>query len=274
MSNTLSGFGPENGLDVRPVFLDRVLSKVRQITMLVLGSKCLGAIARAWGTTVRRPEPRCAFTLIELLVVMAVMGTLAALLMPVLQRAIHVARSTSCANNLRQFYVVLSIHAAWNKGKFPVEPTEHNPHPDLLRRLEDDGLIQALYCPQAEYMEEYAQDTEHYPPVGGSDSVIDTPENRAAGNIGYVYWSFRENKPGWRNSAVFTPRILTLDGAQAVEPGGPQPTGQIEETWVASDFFRQGAPFPHLRQHASGLNVVFLDGHGELVIGRPKDNFR
>jgi len=228
----------------------------------------------AAGERFMTPRPRSAFTLIELLVVIAILAILAALLMPVLQGAKDLAQSTSCANNLRQFYLVLSIHAAWNRGYFPVEPTEHNPHPDLLLRLEDDGIIQALYCPQAEYMEEYAQDTEHYPPVGQSDSIIDTPENRAAGNISYVYWSFRENKPGWRNAAVFKPRILHLEGAQPVDPDASRPTGRVEETWVASDFFRRKAPFPHLRQHAGGLNVVFLDGHVELVIGRPRDNFK
>jgi len=46
------------------------------------------------------------------------------------------------------------------------------------------------------------------------------------------------------------------------------------DRWVATDFFRQGAPFPHTRRHAQGVNVLFLDGRVDLVLGSPKNNYR
>lgn len=51
------------------------------------------------------------FTLIEMLVVVAIIGILAALLMPSLQSALETARATQCANNKRQVYLAFVKYA-------------------------------------------------------------------------------------------------------------------------------------------------------------------
>ncbi len=222
-----------------------------------------------------------AFTLIELLVVMAIITVLAGLLMPGLSRAKSLAHEKSCANNLRQVDLALLMYAGDHADYYPLERTEHNPHSNLLARLEayQAGLVRVLYCPQAAFSERYAQDPS-YTPRGGTDSVIDTPTNRAVGNISYLYWSFQTNKycpeasAYWRETASFIPRQLTATGVVWSDESRPGPEAGPSERWVMSDFFRQGAPFPHARPHARGVIVVYLDGHAALMRGRPRENYR
>ena len=59
------------------------------------------------------------FTLVELLVVIAVIGILAAILLPALARARESARRASCQNNMKQFGLVFSMYAHEADGYFP-----------------------------------------------------------------------------------------------------------------------------------------------------------
>ena len=238
----------------------------------------------------KRKRPRMGFTLIELLVVIAIISLLMAILMPVLQVARFRAYETTCASNLRQVNFALIMYAQDDdQGCYPLEPTEHNPHQGLLDKLhayQNDLFMNAFYCPQAGYMEAFAQNPDSYVPTGGVDSVIDTPENRQIGNITYIYWSFSANKTEasgltWRDPKFFYPRQLLIDDiqwlAEPYDDQHPLPQKPLSERWVISDFWRKKAPFPHGRKggrQEGGVNVTLLDGHVERAFKRPRDNWR
>lgn len=59
------------------------------------------------------------FTLIELLVVIAIIALLASILFPVFNQAREKARQTTCASNLKQIYLAISMYASDNDGYFP-----------------------------------------------------------------------------------------------------------------------------------------------------------
>src|SRR5579871_1287727 len=65
---------------------------------------------------------RTAFTLMELLVVVAIIGILAALLLPVLSQSKARSRRTICLNNLKQINLAFQSYAGDNDDVLPAAP--------------------------------------------------------------------------------------------------------------------------------------------------------
>jgi len=100
-----------------------------------------------------------AFTLIELLVVLAVIGLLAAMLLPAVSRAKESGRGTACLSNLRQIGFAIQLYTQENGNRLPYmndllvgtnNPPDHpnsvfpGPEKVLSNQL---GNVKVLKCP-------------------------------------------------------------------------------------------------------------------------------
>lgn len=76
----------------------------------------LRPLFRQAGSPPRTPH---GFTLVEMLVVIAIIAILAALLMPSLTKAVEMGRVASCANNLKQTSIALTLYVDDNANWIP-----------------------------------------------------------------------------------------------------------------------------------------------------------
>jgi prepilin-type N-terminal cleavage/methylation domain-containing protein/prepilin-type processing-associated H-X9-DG protein len=92
------------------------------------------------------------FTLMELLVVIALIATLAGLLLPVLGRAKESGRAAVCLSNLHQIGVALQLYVQDNRNRLPImrdkslTTTNELPSPDVVL-TNYLGNFHVLLCP-------------------------------------------------------------------------------------------------------------------------------
>lgn len=212
-----------------------------------IGETALAKIRRTARATGARPSR--AFTLVEMLVVMAIIGLLAAMLLPALARSKDHARLAQCRNRLRNLGVALRLYADEREGALPVSTCVDGPHTELTEALEGHYIedIRSFYCP-----------AETHP------LRCFSRENFAAGRIGYFYYSCEKasknrDVSGFLRIDVRWPRLL-----RATMPG---------ETWVLSDGWFRGEATPH-RHYQKGMNYLTLSGVVGFLERSPRSSFK
>lgn len=183
----------------------------------------------------QRCHPRGAFTLIELMVVIAIVGILAALLLPVLAKGVRKAKGVVCINNLHQIATAVRVHANDRQDQLPRpadstnlvwQPRRYIGYGRLIK-VELDGNAKVFFCPTATFFRGDG--------TNGYDAVTST--NRAALSS-YYQRGGRQGAPG---------RVDQGGGMRALISDYETASPVTSQQWVN-------------RNHVTGKNVMWTDG--------------
>ncbi len=192
-----------------------------------------------------------AFTLPELLVVVAIIGILVALLLPKFSDFMERARTSQCANNLRQISVAMIAYAGEHNQRLPVA------NPSDGRSLWEGGKYGAASGLGALQYYGYLQGPANVPVLGTVRSrVFDCPTRKTGG------WNVYDNfSDYWYNfSAQGTP-----------DPQGPAVLTTLPEKAIAFDMCQASSPSSAVHASGTTVNVLYLDGS---VMNINKNNFK
>jgi prepilin-type N-terminal cleavage/methylation domain-containing protein/prepilin-type processing-associated H-X9-DG protein len=220
-----------------------------------------------------------AFTLVELLTVVAVVGVLAALLLPALQRARRLAQRTACLNQLRQQGMAWRMYLDENDSRFP-------------DRRDLKTLLPGGYRPWADWPPSDPRAGWAAVVLAGAGlkgGVWDCPSARAGSLAGrpqvWQAGGLQESAPVvrywmWRFDRVDEP--VPLDNfwgrresdcvvalRAAGNPNVGQPTGPAEVELVVDVYFPATSPtvpaeWRGRSAHPGGRNRLMMDGHARF----------
>lgn len=166
------------------------------------------------------------YTAIEMLVVVAIITIVAGILMPMLKGARDRAKRSSCANNLRQLSMAISMYIQDdNLERFPGyagQPENVENLPGLLYRYLGEGNQNAYWSGELE--------------------VFNCPANNSLTDI-----ADRTDASGNVVDYVYNPQLIEEPAPQVVD----------NPLWLAvlADYL------PEDGIHSGGTNVLFYDGH-------------
>lgn len=200
----------------------------------------------------RRPSVTGGFTLIELLTVIAIIGILAALLLPVVGRVREAARSSRCVTNLRQVGVAIQAYSNDNKGRLPAAGFFGiAPYYDRDGRNFQDSLRDYLSIPRSA--------TWGYSDISKlpHSAIFDCPSGK--GPLNTKCYTLRDNNT---DTPLVNGTIIKSPWGQKNVSGAitqtPRLLSEIEpRTWAIRDYNPAGVE----ENHPNHRNALFFDGH-------------
>jgi prepilin-type N-terminal cleavage/methylation domain-containing protein/prepilin-type processing-associated H-X9-DG protein len=197
------------------------------------------------------------FVLIELLSVIAIIGILAAILLPALARAREAGRRASCGVNLSQIGMAMHMYAREHDGLLPWSGGGGNP--DCLAYLYRD------YIPELEIFACPSDPNTHIDPDFGNKDESDDP---------YYLFNTPDGPASTRTSYDYL-GVYTAEPVKLPHPSRPVP--RIPIAWdimsglkenplrLSADPDTQQWTVGSINHVPSGGNVLFLDGSVEFM---------
>jgi prepilin-type N-terminal cleavage/methylation domain-containing protein/prepilin-type processing-associated H-X9-DG protein len=233
---------------------------------------------------------RGAFTLVELLVVIGIIALLVSILLPALNKARQAAATVSCASNMRQMGVLVTLYTNDNKGAYPLGKIDGSQYSwgspyawgdsTWMWVLAEDykGGFNLFNCPSSPEVERIPDadnnnEPQLYPWMGRSPRT-------------YAYWASYSHVKytinGWLGSGKDPWNVVPIRSGKATSVKGPSEVLLIGEG-VIPVFVDLGDWWRHVtigdRSHMiprghgqskpgaarEGMNALFCDGHVEFI---------
>jgi prepilin-type N-terminal cleavage/methylation domain-containing protein/prepilin-type processing-associated H-X9-DG protein len=221
------------------------------------------------------------FTLVELLLVVAIIGLLAAMLMPALSSAASKGRKAGCLNNLKQLEIAAHLYAGDNDGRLPENQLEPSPETRNTNAWVLGNMASSQESTNAVLIRRgklfpYASQTTLYRCPADPSNTRGVPRVRSYSMNGWMgsrYMELNSINNGFRTFLRETE--LASSAPACLWVIADEHEGSIDDAFflVTMDNSRPFASFPATR-HDKGYSLTFADGHAETYKLRdPKTRF-
>lgn len=205
--------------------------------------------------------PTVGFTLIELLTVIAIIGILAAILIPVVGAVRESAKSAKCISNLRQLHAAFVLYADDHDGRFPYGGNFNQVNfADGEHLTRWNGAVFPYMEEASNMSRERSRDFLH-DFDSASISVLRCPSEHSSQVSGYQYKSniFVTPENEQRRMGEFEPSVVLV--ADAGGRDGPADAYMIEPNSDGTLYAENGVR----PRHHERANVVYVGGQVKSV---------